>query len=184
MALFGGTFFETAGARTAIRYVQQGSLTAAKSETTISVSFKATGSTVVLAWGGNIARGDQWNGASASSISGSPYHMRTKSWNLNNVGNQDRSLPLAPSSIRQADRHQGPTNDDGGNAGTPTSISTSVMAQRRIGDPSDFVGQASPGRPSCSRIRRVHVFEDDPSPGYSMSYSADCFEDQRAPSPR
>ena len=61
MALFGGTFVEPSGVGSAISYAPQGSLTANQSETTISISFKATGSTAVLAWGGHIARGDQLN---------------------------------------------------------------------------------------------------------------------------
>src|SRR6185436_13524565 len=111
-------------------------------ETTIAVSFKATTSTVVLAWGGHIARGDQWNGASASAISGSPYHMRTKSWNLKSLGNQDRSL--------SADAVVNPPklivikhviNDDGGNnvAGDFTmNVSGGAV-------PSSFAGAESPG---------------------------------------
>ena len=52
MALFGGTFVEPSGPGSAISYVSQGSLTASQSETTISISFKATSSTAVLAWVG------------------------------------------------------------------------------------------------------------------------------------
>lgn len=87
MTLFGGTFVANS-----FTYVNEGSLTASQSETQISVQFTATSSTAVLAWGGHIARGDQWDGQSASAISGSPYHMRVKAWTLSNVGNQDRSL--------------------------------------------------------------------------------------------
>ena len=146
MALFGGTFEPVnppgGGAQTAIYYVSQGSLTANSSETTIAVSFKATSSTVVLAWGGHIARGDQWNGASASAISGSPYHMRTKSWNLNNVGNQDRSLsadavinPPKLMVVKQV------VNDDGGNA-VPGDFTMNVSGGAT---PSSFPGQVAPG---------------------------------------
>ncbi len=81
-----------------IQYVTQGSLTDAKSETRIVVTFTATASTAVLAWGGHIAWRAEWgydsdgDPMSAGGISGSPYHMRLIDWNLNNLGNQDRSL--------------------------------------------------------------------------------------------
>jgi hypothetical protein len=85
MTLFGGTI-------TDIQYVSQGNLMAAQAETVIRVTFTLKSSTAVLAWGGHIARGLDWNGQSASAISGSPYHMRLKAWSQGNVGNQDRSL--------------------------------------------------------------------------------------------
>lgn len=73
-----------------------GDLNASQSEATINVTFTlsaATGGNAVLAWGGHIARNQDWGvGESASSISGSPYHMRLKMWTAGNVGNQDRSL--------------------------------------------------------------------------------------------
>ena len=69
----------------------------------ITVTFTTSGLvgedpiTVVLGWGGHIASRVDWgfdNGTprSAGGISGSPYHMRLIDWNLNNLGNQDRSL--------------------------------------------------------------------------------------------
>jgi hypothetical protein len=85
MTLFGGDI-------TDIQYVSQGSLAAAQAETVIRVTFELDSSTAVLAWGGHIARGLDWDGQSASAISGSPYHMRLKAWSQGNVGNQDRSL--------------------------------------------------------------------------------------------
>jgi hypothetical protein len=89
MTLFGG------GADiTNVQYVTQGDLTAAQSETTIAVTFRVTDSDAVLAWGGHIAKCADWGTTagvcnSAAGITGSPYHMRNKSWNL---GNEDRSL--------------------------------------------------------------------------------------------
>jgi hypothetical protein len=87
MTIFGGTIVDGS-----FMYVEEGDLAASQSEARVSFSFIADSTTAVLAWGGHIARGDQWNGLSASEISGSPYHMRVKAWTLNNVGNQDRSL--------------------------------------------------------------------------------------------
>ncbi len=94
MTLFGGTI-------TNISYLSLGDLTASTSEAIINVTFIVNSSTAVLAWGGHIASRVDWgydaSGApnSAGGISGSPYHMRIKDWNLGNLGNQDRSLKSA-----------------------------------------------------------------------------------------
>ena len=57
----------------------------------IEISFTSTVANPVLAWGGHIATRQDWPGASAVSISGSPYHMRLISLD-GSGGNQDRSL--------------------------------------------------------------------------------------------
>jgi hypothetical protein len=86
MTLYGGTI-------TNVEYVSEGSLTDSQAETVIRVTFQTDSATAVLAWGGHIGRSADWGaGNSASGISGSPYHMRLKDWNLSNLGNQDRSL--------------------------------------------------------------------------------------------
>ena len=91
MTLFGGDI-------TNVYYLASGDLNAAQSETRIAVEFTATSADAVLAWGGHIARCLDWGTntsgdcLSASGISGSPYHMRLIDWNLNNLGNQDRSM--------------------------------------------------------------------------------------------
>jgi hypothetical protein len=70
----------------------QGDLSLAQASTRVTINFTATNSTVVLAWGGHIARALDWDaGNSASGISGSPYHTRLISLN-GSGGNQDRSL--------------------------------------------------------------------------------------------
>jgi len=111
MTLFGGTI-------TDIKYITQGSLTDSQSETRIMVNFTTNSTcpvvngvqqcTAVLSWSGHIASRIDWgfiNGVpnSAAGISGSPYHMRLITWNLGNLGNQDRSLAaaavVAPSTI-------------------------------------------------------------------------------------
>ena len=74
----------------AISYPDDGDLSLVKSEASITVSFTTTHSTAVLAWGGHIAAATDWGqGNSASAISGSPYHMRTVSWNLGSLGSHD-----------------------------------------------------------------------------------------------
>ncbi|HEX5886451.1 MAG TPA: hypothetical protein VFY67_18060 [Pyrinomonadaceae bacterium] len=73
----------------------QGDLSAAQSSTSITVNFTASSPTVVMAWGGHIARSLDWGeGNSASGISGSPYHTRLISLD-GSGGNQDRSLSAA-----------------------------------------------------------------------------------------
>ncbi|MDI1242963.1 MAG: hypothetical protein PSX80_13695, partial [bacterium] len=63
-------------------------------EQQFSVTFRAIDTTAVLAWSGHIATASDWNTlqeTSASSIQGSPYHMRV-SGNTGWGGQQDRSL--------------------------------------------------------------------------------------------
>lgn len=73
----------------------QGDLSQAQSSTRITINFTAANSTVVMAWGGHIARAADWGaGNSASGISGSPYHTRLISLD-GSGGNQDRSLSAA-----------------------------------------------------------------------------------------
>lgn len=70
----------------------QGDLSVAQSSTRVTINFTASSSTVVMAWGGHIARAVDWGtGNSASGISGSPYHTRLISLD-GSGGNQDRSL--------------------------------------------------------------------------------------------
>lgn len=73
----------------------QGDLSLAQASTRITINFTAASPTVVLAWGGHIARAVDWGtGNSASGISGSPYHSRLISLD-GSGGNQDRSLSAA-----------------------------------------------------------------------------------------
>ena len=73
----------------------QGDLSLAQASTRITINFTAANSTVVMAWGGHIARAVDWGtGNSASGISGSPYHSRLIELD-GSGGNQDRSLSAA-----------------------------------------------------------------------------------------
>ena len=113
MTLYGGDI-------TNISYVPpQANLTEKQSATQLRVNFTTNQTcpvdkgvqkcTAILSWGGHIAAQFDWgldangNPRSAAGISGSPYHMRLISWNLGNLGNQDRSLAaatvVAPSTI-------------------------------------------------------------------------------------
>ncbi|HNW77227.1 MAG TPA: hypothetical protein PKJ28_10120, partial [Bacteroidales bacterium] len=91
LSLWGGT--PTA---TPFQYVSEGALVGNVSSTRFVVHFVANQSTIILSWGGHIASAVDWGaGNSAGGISGSPYHTRTITWNLNNLGNQDRSMQAA-----------------------------------------------------------------------------------------
>lgn len=64
---------------------------AGDSATSITLNFTPSSSTVVIAWGGHIARRADWGiDGAATNIPGSPYHMRLKDV----TGNQDRSMSV------------------------------------------------------------------------------------------
>ncbi len=69
----------------------------------VLVTFTATGSAVLLAWGGHLAQSAYWDTArggprdGASLVSGSPWHMRTLQLDGSGNKNQDRSI--SPSAI-------------------------------------------------------------------------------------
>lgn len=89
MTMFNGTITDM------IYTNPQGDLSQAQASTRITINFTAESSTVVMAWGGHIARAIDWGtGNSASGISGSPYHTRLISLD-GSGGNQDRSLSAA-----------------------------------------------------------------------------------------
>jgi hypothetical protein len=89
--IYGGTI-------NSITYGAAANLSASQSEQTITIVFTASSATAILAWGGHIGSRLDWgydsqgSPNSAGGISGSPYHMRLKSWSLGNLGNTDRSL--------------------------------------------------------------------------------------------
>ncbi|HMA48023.1 MAG TPA: hypothetical protein VKP11_12660, partial [Frankiaceae bacterium] len=93
MTLYGGTLLD-------VTYVSEAdvALGTGSSETQIRVRFTADSPRAVLAWGGHIACRWDWgfnpdgSPRSAGGISGSSYHMRLVTWNLGNLGNQDRSM--------------------------------------------------------------------------------------------
>ena len=70
---------------------------------TSSCSFKATGSAVLLAWGGHLAQSAYWDTSrggprdGAAMVSGAPWHVRTLQLDGSGNKNQDRSIQ--PSAI-------------------------------------------------------------------------------------
>ncbi|MGE5424527.1 MAG: hypothetical protein ACM3N9_04135 [Syntrophothermus sp.] len=90
MSLWGGTIENIS---VPFEYVFEHALTASITTTRILVRFKVQNETMVLSWGGHIARQEDWGaGNSASGIHGSPYHSTTVLWNIGNLGNHDRSM--------------------------------------------------------------------------------------------
>jgi hypothetical protein len=85
MTIWNGTISQLA-------YVSEEPLVGDSAVTRLTVEFVADEDTVVIAWGGHIATKFDWGlGNSATSIGGSPYHMRKI--DLDGAGgNQDRSL--------------------------------------------------------------------------------------------
>ncbi|MGI8981137.1 MAG: DUF7507 domain-containing protein, partial [Pirellulaceae bacterium] len=87
-SLYGGTITAVSG------YTLSGTY-AGDSTTEITVTFTASGTTAVLAWGAHIStRADWGQNNSAVSVSGSPYHMALcgASANFGRVGSQDHQL--------------------------------------------------------------------------------------------
>jgi hypothetical protein len=83
--LFGGTITAVSG------YTLSGSY-AGDSHTTITITFTANATNMVLAWGGHIGTRADWGAAnSAVFISGSPYHMSQDGCSFG-CGAQDRAL--------------------------------------------------------------------------------------------
>jgi len=100
MSLWGGTFVQAS----AVDYNYDAANVLVLNNVNQSVSFTfrfvATSSSAVLAWGGHIARRQDWGTSpiqSAGGISGSPYHMRRESWSLGNIGNTDMQMQIAES---------------------------------------------------------------------------------------
>jgi hypothetical protein len=78
-----------------MQYTNSISLANSSATQRLRITFTTTNSTVVFAWGGHIAAAADWcPGSSASTIAGSPYHMRLISLD-GSGGNQDRSLSAA-----------------------------------------------------------------------------------------
>jgi hypothetical protein len=93
------------------------------------VRFRATGSAVLLAWGGHLAQSSYWDVSGggprdgAAMVSGAPWHMRTLNLDGGGARNQDRSIQpsavvgeLPPSALAPTPR---PTAPSGGTPGSP-----------------------------------------------------------------
>ena len=97
MTLWGGTFDQVYG----VTYAYSNAvlvLNNVNQSVSFTFKFTPTSADAVLAWGGHIARRQDWGTnpvQSAGGISGSPYHMRRESWSLGNIGNTDMQMQIA-----------------------------------------------------------------------------------------
>jgi parallel beta-helix repeat protein len=113
--------------------------TASDQTNTITITFTATTSTPVLAWGGHLASEANWGaGTAAGSISGAPYHMGLDACSFN-CGAQDRSIQGGTNSPVL------PVPDI-----TTTADPTTVNVNEPVTDTATITGTASSGFPSGS----------------------------------
>jgi hypothetical protein len=125
MTIWGGTII-------GMTYVSEGNLANPSASTRLRITFTNTSSTVILSWGGHIAKASDWGlGNSASAVSGSPYHTRLISYTLDgttqiSIGNQDRSLSAAAVVDPPACMLSGPTPVECNTQNTYTNNLTSL----------------------------------------------------------
>jgi hypothetical protein len=106
IGLWGGNFtaapitYEYKQNNSTIDKVQLLNLANGETKVEWTVSFIATGGDAIIAFGGHIARKQDWGqGLTAGGLTGSPYHTREKGWvvdgNAATLGAADRSLKVA-----------------------------------------------------------------------------------------
>jgi hypothetical protein len=155
----------------AYNYTSPGTFPAGDESASITVTFKATNTKMVLAWGGHIATRSDWGRPQGSvNITGSPYHMFNMSGNnltegTTNIFNGNREVQLSTASIIAVGRiiiykHAAPattaTFNFSGNFSAASYISgTLVPLQDNVADLAHSPGGANPHVPASSG--------DDPS---------------------
>lgn len=91
LTIYGGTITSITGP------VHAGSVDASSTATHV-VRFTSTGSAVLMAWGGHLAKSSYWDTSAggpldgAAEVSGAPWHMRTLQLDGGGNRNQDRSI--------------------------------------------------------------------------------------------
>jgi hypothetical protein len=133
------------------------------SEVEFIVRFRATGSAVLLAWGGHLAQSSYWNALvggepdGASLVSGAPWHVRTRGLDGGGGKNQDRSIQ--PSAIVGALPPFGPAPTPPGGPTPPPAGPTRTSAPRPPGvagpvpTPPNTAGGAQSLDPSPDPVR-------------------------------
>jgi hypothetical protein len=125
LTIYGGTITSIG------RPVHHGSVDG-NSDATILVRFRATGSAVLMAWGGHLAQSSYWDTLAgggpdgAKMVSGAPWHMRTLNLDGGGARNQDRSIQpsaivgeLPPAVVVPTPRPTPPPGGSSGGGGTP-----------------------------------------------------------------
>jgi uncharacterized protein (TIGR03382 family) len=162
--LFGGTITGVSG------YTLTGTYSGSSS-TSITIHFTTTVANPVLSWGGHISTRVDWKPEpTASSIPGSPYHMRLLDLD-GSGGNQDRSLASGavfanPKLI--VIKHV--INDNGG---TSVASDFTINVTGSSPSPATFPGAESPGTTVDLTPGSYNVTENAVA-GYLGTYSADC----------
>jgi parallel beta-helix repeat protein len=161
--------------------------TSSNTENSITITFTATTSTPVLAWGGHIADQSSWGlGRAAGSISGSPYHMALDECSFS-CGSQDRALQAGQNSgvlpIPDLTTTASPSSGAVGDPFTDTAIVTGTS-------PSGFPGGSvafyycGPGvtPPDCSLggslVGTVTVVPAQANPAYTGTATSPSFTPQ------
>jgi hypothetical protein len=147
-------------------------------DTIVEVTFTASSSTVVLAWGGHIGSRLDWGfdvndePLSAGGINGSSYHMALDDWNHGNLGNMDRSLSagavIAPGNlivIKEVSGGQAIASDFQINVSASTTPTPSSFSGNEAG-----TAVTIPVINGGTAYNVTEVLEDN----YTPSYSADC----------
>ncbi len=99
LTMFGGTIISITPASGPVH----SGATSGNSSADLVVTFSATGSEVLFAWGGHIASSAYWINSDgspdgASQVSGAPWHMRTQ--NLDESGNKNQDRSIQPSALQ------------------------------------------------------------------------------------
>ncbi len=90
----------------------------------VELTFTASGTAVLLAWGGHIAATSYWGPdvpQGAGMVSGAPWHMRTQSLDGGGQSNQDRSIQTSalPDPVIRIVKYQDTNGDGDRDAGEP-----------------------------------------------------------------
>ncbi len=166
-----GTFRLYGGTITAVSGYTVSGVYSGSSQTSITITFTASGDPV-LAWGGHISLRTNWRPElTAADVSGSPYH--TRFLDLDGAGgNQDRSLSAAavynlPNLI--VIKHV--IND---NSGTKVASDFEMTVTGPTPDPATFPGAEDPGTLVTLGAPGDYGVTEGAHDGYAVTYSTDC----------
>jgi parallel beta-helix repeat protein len=163
--------------------------TSSNTNNSITITFTATSSTPVLAWGGHIAAETNWGlGHAASSIPGSPYHMAMEECSFS-CGAQDRALQAGSNSaiqpIPSITTQASPSSVDGPDPVTDTATITGTSSNGFPSGSVDFY-YCGPGAtpPDCSLggslVGSAAVVPAQVNPGYTGTATSPSFIPQVA----
>ena len=151
-------------------------------ERRISIVFTAKNATVVIAWGGHVASQADWGaGNAASSINGSPYHMRIVGFecsNSTNCGSGQRDVAMNTKALGSPGTTTTSTSSSSSSSSTSSTSTTSSTAPGAttttvaaataviVPEPTTTTTVAEPVPPSDELV----IFPDLPETGTSWSW--------------